>query len=470
MMKHPFIQNLICGFCYCFFLPIKNRAVNTSWHSFVSIIALFIFTQWLSDAIINGQNGSRFYYNDDWHVFHVMLMAVTLLTGYAVTKITNGDDRQIIKLTVNFYNAYYFIFIPFLILETIWPEWYKKQIYDSIHNLIYIWVFLIAFRLISEISKPTVLRHISATLVMVFSIYILHQYSDFNHFYYDYSKYEKEEPEFPEYEKLTGEELFNSQTDLLQKQLSEFKPSAPGTTDIYGISFGSYANQDVFMREARYVSERMRDILGIKKGVLTLINNPETALDLPLANTTNLKAAINHIANNMQNDEDILFLYFTSHGSKKSGLSVRLEYKHTMLNLNGEQLAKILEENKIKNTVIIISACHSGAFIPHLQNDDTMIITSAAENKQSYGCTDEADLTYFAQAYFKEALSETTDLEKAFRLAKEKIEKREKDEELKRSSDPQIFIGKNIRKTLETYQGPKLSHSTETQKTKENDE
>ncbi|MGH1403034.1 MAG: C13 family peptidase [Alphaproteobacteria bacterium] len=457
MMQHWLVQNLTRGFCYSFFLPYKKAPIHASWNALIAIMALFIFTQWLSDALINGQDNENIQLDSGWHDFHCALLVLTLLGSYCVNWIVNKTTSHLLELSVTFYNSYYFIFIPFLVLETIWPAWYYEKVYDGINNLIYIWVFLISLRIIAEACPPTeLIKQIMAALIMSLSICTLHSYSYFEHFYYSYNDTE-EEPEFPEYEALTSEELSNNQAPLIDLQLQEFKPSSPGTTDIYGISFGSYAYQDVFMRESQYVAKRMHNVLEIDTGVITLINNPETALDIPLASTTNLQTSLKSISQNMQQDEDILMLYLTSHGGKKSGLSVRLDYKYSMMNLDGERLRQILDESNIKNRIIIISACYSGTFIPFLEDDNTMVITASANNKQSYGCTDEADLTYFAQAYFKEALSETTDLEDAFHRATQKIEDRENRENLEKKSNPQIFIGQNIKAILAKYKEGKLS-------------
>lgn len=85
-----------------------------------------------------------------------------------------------------------------------------------------------------------------------------------------------------------------------------------------------------------------------------------------------------------------------------------------------------------------------------------MIITASAGNKPAYGCSDDADLTYFAQAYFQQALAQTTDLEEAFYIARDLIVQREKDEKITVTSEPQIYVGKGIREALKKYKPLKL--------------
>ncbi len=116
-----------------------------------------------------------------------------------------------------------------------------------------------------------------------------------------------------------------------------------------------------------------------------------------------------------------------------------------------------LQDSGIKNNIIIISACHSGVFIPYLQNDHTMIMTAAAADKNSFGCSDKNELTYFTEAYFTNGLSETTDLEKAFDIAKKAVGAREQAENIKQPSDPQIFVGDQIKSILRNYTNAQLA-------------
>src|SRR5690606_18388600 len=90
-----------------------------------------------------------------------------------------------------------------------------------------------------------------------------------------------------------------------------------------------------------------------------------------------------------------------------------------------ELLAEILQESGIKNRIIFVSACYSGMMIDQLKNDDTLIMTAAAKNRRSYGCSDDSKLTYFAEAYFEQAFPAEKDWVKAFTAAKKILEQRE---------------------------------------------
>ena len=118
--------------------------------------------------------------------------------------------------------------------------------------------------------------------------------------------------------------------------------------------------------------------------------------------------------------------------------------------LTGENLSAALKASGIKRRIIVISACHAGAFIPALKNPDTIIITAAAADKTSFGCSDDRDLTYFGEAFYRDALPKAKSLEEAFTQAKDAIALRETQEHQK-ASDPQGYFGSDLQRDLADY-------------------
>jgi Peptidase C13 family len=95
----------------------------------------------------------------------------------------------------------------------------------------------------------------------------------------------------------------------------------------------------------------------------------------------------------------------------------------------------------------VISACHAGAFIPVLKDPNTIIVTAAA-NGTSFGCSDHRDLTYFDEAFYRDALPRAGSLEQAFPLAQGEIAKREASEHIT-PSKPQAYFGADLRVRLQ---------------------
>jgi hypothetical protein len=61
----------------------------------------------------------------------------------------------------------------------------------------------------------------------------------------------------------------------------------------------------------------------------------------------------------------------------------------------------------------------------------------------SFGCSEEADFTYFGDALFAQALNQTDDLQQAFTLAKATVADREVADNFE-ASEPQIWAPKGV--------------------------
>ena len=102
--------------------------------------------------------------------------------------------------------------------------------------------------------------------------------------------------------------------------------------------------------------------------------------------------------------------------------------------------SRMLREAKIPWKVVVISACYAGGFIDALRDDHTIVLAAAAPDRTSFGCSDDRDLTYFGEAFYRDALPKAASLRAAFETARAEIAKREKEEKVE-PSDPQAWFG-----------------------------
>lgn len=245
---------------------------------------------------------------------------------------------------------------------------------------------------------------------------------------------------------IDAESIFYRQPGLLERELDKLKMTTPSVPDLYMINFAGYSRQDVFMKEAQYARKFFDEKFGTKGRSLTLINNHKVADQIPMASVTNLDRSIKHVAEIMDKDQDILFLFLTSHGSDKHELSVSMEGL-PLNDLPAEKLASIVKNSGIKWKVIIVSSCYSGGFIKELKDEHTMVLTASRADHVSFGCSDAADFTFFGRAFFKNALADATSFTQAFKQARDLVSQWE-DEEKYDHSDPQIWTSKPIEKQL----------------------
>ncbi|QRY81351.1 peptidase C13 [Pseudomonas sp. PDNC002] len=221
---------------------------------------------------------------------------------------------------------------------------------------------------------------------------------------------------------------------MLDKALAAIPQSTPAI-ELYGVSLGGDGKQSVFLREADYVANLLGERFGAR-GVVRLVNHRDHLADRPMATRETLARTLRTIAER-SGPEDLVFIYLTSHGSHDHQLVLDMPGLK-LNNLPASELASLLAPLKDRYKVLVISACYSGGFIPALKDDKTLIMTAARSDRVSFGCSEEADFTYFGDALFAKAFQQTDDLKQAFALASDTVAKREKEEKFE-PSEPQLW-------------------------------
>jgi hypothetical protein len=249
-----------------------------------------------------------------------------------------------------------------------------------------------------------------------------------------------------------AEELLISQPARIDGLVSRVTPATANQTGIYFVGFAGVGRQKVFAEEIKLAAQRIGDRYGSPDRTLLLLNDRRDANSYPLATVSGLKLALKGIASRMNLDRDVLFLALSSHGSAEPSLSVS-NGSLPLKDLTGNDLAAALNDSGIKWRVIVISACHAGAFINALRNDNTIILTAAAADRTSFGCSDDRDLTYFGEAFYRDALGKSVSLRQAFARARADIASREQREGIK-ASNPQAFFGPGMDRKLAQIESP----------------
>ena len=249
---------------------------------------------------------------------------------------------------------------------------------------------------------------------------------------------------------VAREDLFHLQGELLDLRLAQLAPERAGVEDIYFVGVAPYGAQDTFARELRVVMNLMDERFDTAGRSLALVNHPATLAELPIATATNLRAAIARLAANINTEEDVLFLFLTTHGSEGHELAFELS-PLALQQVTPTSLARMLNDSGIKWKIVVISACYSGGFVEPLRDDNTLVITAADATHQSFGCEVGSDFTWFSKAFFDHALRRTRSFADAFELARLEIRERERRDGHEPSS-PQMFLGSAMREKLASIQ------------------
>lgn len=243
------------------------------------------------------------------------------------------------------------------------------------------------------------------------------------------------------------DDALSRQQQMVADAAGKLAAQRPGIRDVYFIGVAGWGDQDVFRKEVRAVRALFERSFQAEGHAVSLVNHLQTLDSAPLATAASIEAAIMATASVMDPNEDLLVLFMTSHGREWDGFA--LELNETDLGrLMPAQLARMLGASRILNRVVIVSACFSGQFVPALAEEHTLLMTSAASDRSSFGCSNDAEWTWFGRALFKEALPKLRKFEPAFAAALKRIERWEKEKDYT-PSEPQIRVGSDIRKVLD---------------------
>jgi hypothetical protein len=222
--------------------------------------------------------------------------------------------------------------------------------------------------------------------------------------------------------------LERAQEGLVARALAGVQPSRPGSRQIFFVGFAGYGPQAVFKREVVAVQRLFHERFAAEGHSVALINHASTVEEAPLATVPNLERVLAHLGRIMDRDRDTLFLFLTSHG-ERALLAVEME-RLALQHLTPALLKGMLERSGIQNSVIVVSACHSGSFIPALAGPRRLVIAAARADRTSFGCDDRREWTYFGDAFFNQALRQEVSFKRAFRRARQLIEQWEKRDRL----------------------------------------
>jgi hypothetical protein len=243
-----------------------------------------------------------------------------------------------------------------------------------------------------------------------------------------------------------AESILFEQPGRIDRALGAFKVEASAAPKAFFLGFAGVGDEKVFAQEIGLASRVLGERYAVDGRSVSLINDERDLERAPIASVAGLRYALRGLGARMNLGRDVLFLSISSHGSKDPAIAV----SNSQLPLNDlteNDLAEALEDSGIKWWVIIISACYAGGFIDSLKNPQTIVIAAAAADRTSFGCSSDRDLTYFGEAFYRDALPDAHSLRDAFETAKAAIGVRERSERAT-PSKPQAYFGAEMETKL----------------------
>ncbi len=250
---------------------------------------------------------------------------------------------------------------------------------------------------------------------------------------------------------IDAESVLFGQADLIDRSLQAVGGAGSAQPRAFFLGFAGVGEEKEFAQEIGLASRVLGERYDIGNRSVSLINDQRDLERAPLATVSGLRYALLGLASRMNLDQDVLILSISSHGSEDHGSEgpaiVVSNAQLPLDDLTDEDLADALRESGIRWRVIIISACYAGAFIDELRDPQTIVITAAAADRTSFGCSNDRDLTYFGEAFYRDALPGARSLREAFETAKAAIAARERSEHIT-PSEPQGYFGAKLEAKL----------------------
>lgn len=265
----------------------------------------------------------------------------------------------------------------------------------------------------------------------------------------DGEEYVPEEPPAPLTEKILAEDR-----QRLNNQIESLEPEQPGEMDAYFLAVGGDGTESVFKRDIEVARTGLQALFDVEKRAIMLLNHRDYET-FPLATRPSIATALQALDEQMNPEEDLLVIHLVSHG-KQNGQLLLQQPGVELPDLSPEDFAEMLEPLNARRKLLVVSACYSGQWINELKDSDTLIMTSAREDRTSFGCGDDSEMTWFTKAVYQSVGLSLTDPEAMFEQVKEQIRTWEEEigMEEERWSYPQSHLGEGLRKWLSQMRQP----------------
>jgi hypothetical protein len=159
---------------------------------------------------------------------------------------------------------------------------------------------------------------------------------------------------------------------------------------------------------------------------------------------SDLQGIYDALADRADHAPDGCLIYFSSHGAP-SGVVVDDRI------LNPELLdAMIGDACGERPTIVVISACFSGVFVPVLAAPNRMVLTAARRDRSSFGCGESDKYPYFDDCFLK-SWGQAHDFLALGRLVQACVARREVETGMSPPSEPQLSVGSRLLPMLPLY-------------------
>jgi hypothetical protein len=136
--------------------------------------------------------------------------------------------------------------------------------------------------------------------------------------------------------------------------------------------------------------------------------------------------------------------YLTSHGLPEGA---QVDQGILRPGILGEMLDRACGK---RPTVVVISACFSGVFVPSLAKPNRMVLTAARPDRTSFGCGQDNKYPFFDECFLS-SMPGSRDFGGLAGAVRDCVRVREVAEKVSPPSEPQLWVGPELRPMLPLY-------------------
>jgi hypothetical protein len=244
------------------------------------------------------------------------------------------------------------------------------------------------------------------------------------------------------------ERILAEDNQRLTDQIQALAAERPGETDVYFLAMGGDGTESVFMRDIAVARNGLQAQFDLDNRLIELLNHRDYER-LPLATRPSLARALNALDERMNPEEDLLVVHLVSHGGKDGSLLLR-QPGLELPDLTPDDFARMLEALGVRRKVLVVSACYSGNWLNRLKDENTLILTSSRDDRVSFGCGDDSEMTWFTRALYQSVGLSLASPDQMFDSIQRQIREWEEEQGMEEMhwSYPQFHLGEDLREWL----------------------
>lgn len=233
--------------------------------------------------------------------------------------------------------------------------------------------------------------------------------------------------------------LLSTQLNIIDENL---KKVSPGKRSVIYIGSAQHSQSLVFQRDILLAQRKFLEINPNVQSILLSNQLESNQLNYPFATQSTLDTVFKKVGDWSQKYPINLIILISTHGNVDI-LSINIANTYWPA-IRSSHIKKWLEGLHDVPSAMLLSACFSGSFIQPLADENRIILTAAAYNRNSFGCAYHDENTYFIGNLFSTDWNSKNTWEENYRQMNEKIQQTEKKLGLPNSS-PQIYLANSLK-------------------------